>query len=982
MSTNPIDPAAGLPDTKKAPNPAELPYAPGLAEAKPGPEEHQTVASVNERSNLAENWFLRNEGSRKHDNVHFPMRPDVEAMHLVCGQKFFRELAEAIASASRSIDLVSWGLDTDMVLVRSDGTTDYALTQRYQYEAYCSCAKDACKAIMSPCPHKDKAIDPSGLRFSDLLTCVARRGVKVRILVWEPVFFAKNVIDPCNYWFRCKTQKIPNTQFAFREFKGIYAKSKPSQPQIKVTKTGMWNWVGGKIDQLRGVTPDSLEEYQGGLFRAQEEKLRKIFSASKDGSDNAFYSFLYSHHQKMALIDVDDGPDFHPDKALGFIMGFNFKEEYWDDTSHDEISSLRLSRKREGRIGQSLGPWQDVGVKLRGSILYDMAQNMEQSWRQKNEVLPPNFIGNGVAALTPEEAQKEGWNNASFVAIQKSLGKLTPVPIADWDHNFQHWGMGICALLTGIIELLGAVQGGKFDVLSLVQEEGAWSGKPVSPERLVPSKGPKDGWYQQPAQYLRTFSLKEPPLDQSIAKAVLHTVDLVQSGGLLYYENQYFRDPYLGDELTKLYNTRGNGTEAQQPYTIIVTNRQTDDRGQPVNQEAMVAAKPTKMVYEQLRASAGANNILWCWLHVKNRNKLDPDSPREAHHGEYLFNAILRYQKEIGDDRLKELHDKLRRWRNLMYYCLNSNASAVTSRGTAVLVGTMASASQWMSALGVPINLWLSDALLDTKQFLIARLLEMSGPAYEGAQHIPAIPDASGNGSSGTADANGDVNTNVNPWEIFEQLVDRIPEPPAFLADRVSLRDPSEDIAKWFDKNKPQSTVEERRRAEIARLEDHGSIVDSLLSQASSPREYAYAFSQKSLNSLLLWKHRRLQSKSDEELRAIKGAIYVHSKVIIIDENLTMIGSNNINERSMWHDSENAVMFRSTEREGMPAELRSQLFEIMAGTSLKGFPEQAIFAVFLKNAKENMDKLIAGGLIGHVVEYIPDEVAIGSSVLS
>jgi phosphatidylserine/phosphatidylglycerophosphate/cardiolipin synthase-like enzyme len=172
------------------------------------------------------------------------------------------------------------------------------------------------------------------------------------------------------------------------------------------------------------------------------------------------------------------------------------------------------------------------------------------------------------------------------------------------------------------------------------------------------------------------------------------------------------------------------------------------------------------------------------------------------------------------------------------------------------------------------------------------------------------------------------------------------------------------------------------RKAEIARLEDHGAIVDGLFKSASTPKEYGYALLQRSLNALLLWKHKRLQSKDDAKSRAIKGAIYVHSKVIIVDEALAMIGSNNINERSMWHDSENAVMFRAMERESMPAKLRGRLFEIMVGNSMKGRSSQMIFELFSTLADNNAKILKQGGLEGHVVRYMPEEVAAGSSVLS
>ncbi|MDR2160803.1 MAG: transposase [Desulfovibrio sp.] len=88
------------------------------------------------------------------------------------------------------------------------------------------------------------------------------------------------------------------------------------------------------------------------------------------------------------------------------------------------------------------------------------------------------------------------------------------------------------------------------------------------------------------------------------------------------------------------------------------------------------------------------------------------------------------------------------------------------------------------------------------------------------------------------------------------------------------------------------------------------------------------------------------------------------------------------NERSMYHDSENAVMLRSTERESMPRELRKLLFNIMIEENCDGACAEVIFQKFHQTAQNNFDKLETGGLQGHVVKYIPDEAVFGSPVLS
>lgn len=956
----------------------------------------ETSSSTVTQPHATEDWFLRAEGEAKHKHVHFPMRPGVEVIPLVCGQKFFKEFANSIASAERSVDIITWGLDTDMVLVRSGGQEDYALTSAYPHETYCHHTKGACAATTSACPYKDKEINPLGLRISDLLACVARRGVKVRILVWEPQYFAKNVIDPCHYWFRCKTKLIPNTQFAFRKFDGVYTSEKPPAPKVMVKKTGVWNWVGKQYDDFMGNSSNDLEEYQNGLLRAQEEKLKKLLSESTDGSHKAAYNFIYTHHQKMALIDIDKGPNFDINKAVGFIMGFNLKEEYWDDTQHEEISSMRLSRKREGKPGPSLGPWQDVGAKLRGSILFDMAQNMAQRWEIEDEVLPAGFISGGLATLTSNEAANTKWDNASFIRIRNTLEKVKPMPVSFWQHNFQQWALAVCAYLTGLLELIEATLSNKFEVSDLIKNEEGWSGNPESADKYAPKKEEKtpEDWYKQTAQYLRTFSLSKPPLDLSIATAELNVINKVQAGGLLYYENQYFRDPNLGQEIVNLYKNRSNGLPGQSPYTIIVTNRQTNDRGQAVNPEALVAAKPTKMVYEQLNAGPGAGNIVWCWLHVGKRDTLNPDSPREAHLGENLVTAIVQFRKDWGDEKLLKQHAKIKRWRNRIYYWLTNEYVVTAGKGTAKLLGLMDSVTQWISAIGVPVNIFASDVFLDVRNFVVARLLEVSGPAYQGAQKLPdltmpdletssrKLPEMSRKKAAETLDV-PEESIPTNAWEMLERILDKIPDPPDQKGEDLDA--PADAIAKWFEtefKKMDGLAEEEKPDAQIKQLEDQRGILEGLFKRAETPTEIAYVLGQMGVNEMMMWKEQRLKAKEDAESKAVKGAIYVHSKVLIVDEVLAMIGSNNINERSMYHDSENAVMFGATDGQSMAAELRKQLFNIMVGEGMNDFSSDFIFSKFQEVANANSASLETGGLKGHVVTYVPDETAFGSPVLS
>lgn len=652
-------------------------------------------------------------------------------------------------------------------------------------------------------------------------------------------------------------------------------------------------------------------------------------------------------------------------------MGFNFKEEYWDDSSHLEISSLRLSVQAKGENGPSLGPWQDVGAKVRGSILYDMAQNMRQGWEQKNEVLPAAFVGNGVSALlSSAEAKAAGWNSHSFEIIKATLDKAKPLPVSYWENNFQLWCLGICAFLTGVIEVIDATLSGKFNVDRLVKVEEAWGGNPASAEKLTIPPEKEKGWYRQCAQYLRTFSLKQPPLDLSIATAMHHNLDSVNAEGLLYFENQYFRDPLLGQELVKLHKTRSNGTPPPKPYIIVVTNRQTNDREQPVNAEATFAAAPTHMVYKHLMSGIGESRVLYCWMHVQKPNERDPKGPRTSHPGESLVTAIVAQYKKGGEAELMRVRARIMKWRNRIYRYVQNEFVQAAGRGGATVVGAMNSMTQWISAIGVPINIWISGLFYDARNYTLTKLLEVADPASEYV--LTTGPSTS-------------------LWDVFDDFLGKLPEPPEDGTASVTVSNAenaeiSAKVSQWFEReNTRMQGINDAndRYTKIRSLEDQSRILDALAQHAGTDlKKILYINGAKALNNIALWKENRFKRLEEEKEKAIKGAVYIHSKVMIIDDAVAMIGSNNINERSMYHDSENAILFRATARESMPSALKSSLFDIMVGQGLDDNTGEETFSKFRRIASANAKKIKTGGLTGHVVTYEPHFVGYGSVVLS
>ncbi|UOO77088.1 phospholipase D-like domain-containing protein [Neisseria sp. Dent CA1/247] len=135
--------------------------------------------------------------------------------------------------------------------------------------------------------------------------------------------------------------------------------------------------------------------------------------------------FTPTHHQKTVMIDYED-----PKSAVGFVMGHNMLDRYWDTNEHyalpDEYKTYTTSRDGPGEVDEhsklenidesqmrgrnpSAGaffgtPRQDVSCKLTGKVLYDIDANFVQGW---NKALQDNgYYRIEHQPITPTERVK------------------------------------------------------------------------------------------------------------------------------------------------------------------------------------------------------------------------------------------------------------------------------------------------------------------------------------------------------------------------------------------------------------------------------------------------------------------------------------------------------------------------------------------------------------------------------------------------
>lgn len=309
-------------------------------------------------------WFA--EKKNKKGNATHPITHNNKLTVHLCGKDSFAAIAKDIAEAKDSIDLVCWGFDPGMELVRNGYTWPRADT------------------------------------YGDLLIAAGKRGVRVRLLIWYSFFGGM------------KQEHMPGyshgtfpwcTQESSAEFQQLSSKDSLQlirQHARENRHKPEWNISGETL------AAKAREEYCHSWYKAAfKGRLRNISIRLRDGdrdkienslaqasrkpdfSEQAFLAHFGTHHQKPILIDFahENG-----NKAVGYVMGLNSLTDYWDTPDHCVENPLReqgaaKTRKEhaEGVDGyfdfETLKPYRDYACRIEGGrALIPLHENFERGW--------------------------------------------------------------------------------------------------------------------------------------------------------------------------------------------------------------------------------------------------------------------------------------------------------------------------------------------------------------------------------------------------------------------------------------------------------------------------------------------------------------------------------------------------------------------------------------------------------------------------
>ena len=246
------------------------------------------------------------------------------------------------------------------------------------------------------------------------------------------------------------------------------------------------------------------------------------------------YEFVFTHHQKLYLIDIEN-PD-----ATAFVIGSNLNEDYWDDGMHLAHNMNRYPYRA----------WHDSGLEVKGPVLYDIARTFQEGWSllATQEVLPKWLY------VKAWHAQKKGVQ----LGHNPSAGYEFPLPP------------------------------------QIAKEVPQWQVKlPGSPDYYKPHVDANDKHVE--TQFTRTFVQKGAPRDLSIRRVLYRAVKQVRPGGVIYIENQYFRDLILMRHIMELGKRYSYLRFNDRPKIIILTNDPSLN-----SSEKAAAVAPTFEAYAML----------------------------------------------------------------------------------------------------------------------------------------------------------------------------------------------------------------------------------------------------------------------------------------------------------------------------------------------------------------------------------------------
>ncbi|MFJ3466186.1 phospholipase D-like domain-containing protein [Pseudomonas sp. NPDC090201] len=247
---------------------------------------------------------------------------------LVNGEETFRAVHNAIAKATKSVDIICWGFQPSMYFIRT--------------------GRELC--------------------IGELLKLKAREGVKVRVLGWEAPFNSAGTAGEANLPGKGRIPIEDRAMQNSTDDQYAYDRKWFATCSIAGTPPQLWQNSGVPAYASRGFSPfDRAEIVRQARYHAADKHL--------SASTLAVFGAAPSHHQKTVLVDYEA-----PEQAVGFVMGHNTLDEYWDTDAHSALNRTEGTKPAPNAGPRGDTPRQDISSQVSGPILEHLHHNFATAW--------------------------------------------------------------------------------------------------------------------------------------------------------------------------------------------------------------------------------------------------------------------------------------------------------------------------------------------------------------------------------------------------------------------------------------------------------------------------------------------------------------------------------------------------------------------------------------------------------------------------
>ncbi|EDT38527.1 phospholipase D-like domain-containing protein [Burkholderia ambifaria] len=288
-------------------------------------------------------WFLE-----KNETYYAPPYEKNNLDVFICGEDAFKQIAADLKAAKHSVEIICWGFDPGMELIRNG------------------------------------SVWPRGDTWGGLLRDVAAgkfnngKPVQVRLLSWYGFIgsLGSNNMPGHSSGRLNYEEKMAMMVGAGG---GIYLPTgKPPQPQTPQERREDFNarWYD---DAFAGRLANLSIRTRDGSSKAVHESLVGE-PGKRDFTEVLGLEKVATDHQKTILIDYEYEGGAH---AVGYVMGLNSVTDYWDTQQH-LFNDPRRGESWEGAndVQPGLKPYQDYTSRIRGEALVAVSKNFIDAWNR------------------------------------------------------------------------------------------------------------------------------------------------------------------------------------------------------------------------------------------------------------------------------------------------------------------------------------------------------------------------------------------------------------------------------------------------------------------------------------------------------------------------------------------------------------------------------------------------------------------------